>query len=73
MTIDGLHWELPFLWTIPRSATRCCSILRLVDLFYQSVSLSALMIKERLKNGDEETVDQIRRNHFLQYFLGHEA
>jgi transposase, IS5 family len=37
------------------------------------VALGALVIKERLKISDEETVDQIRENHYLQYFLGYEA
>ena len=37
------------------------------------VALGALVIKERLKISDEETVDQIRENHDLQYFLGYEA
>jgi hypothetical protein len=36
-------------------------------------ALGALVIKERLKISDEETVDQIRENHYLQYFLGYEA
>ena len=37
------------------------------------VALGSLIIKERLKISDEETVDQIRENHYLQYFLGYEA
>lgn len=37
------------------------------------IALGALLIKERLKISDEETVDQIRENHYLQYFLGYEA
>ena len=37
------------------------------------VALGALVIKERLKISDEETVDQIRENHYLQYFLGYES
>ncbi len=37
------------------------------------VALGAMVIKERLKISDEETVDQIRENHYLQYFLGYEA
>ncbi len=35
------------------------------------VALGALIIKERLGTSDEETVEQIRENHYLQYFLGH--
>ena len=34
------------------------------------VALGALIIKERLGASDEETVEQIRENHYLQYFLG---
>jgi len=34
-------------------------------------ALGALIIKERLKSSDEETVEQIRENPYLQYFLGH--
>jgi len=34
------------------------------------VALGALIIKERLGTGDEETVEQIRENPYLQYFLG---
>jgi IS5 family transposase len=34
------------------------------------VALGALIIKERLGTSDEETVEQIRENHYLQYFLG---
>ena len=34
------------------------------------VALGALIIKERLGTSDEETVEQIRENPFLQYFLG---
>jgi hypothetical protein len=37
------------------------------------VALGALVIKEKLKISDEETVDQIQENHYLQYFLGYEA
>jgi hypothetical protein len=37
------------------------------------VALGSLVIKERLKISDEETVDQIRENHYLQYFLGYES
>jgi hypothetical protein len=29
------------------------------------------IIKERLKISDEETVEQIQENHYLQYFLGY--
>jgi len=34
------------------------------------VALGALIIKERLSTSDEETVEQIRENPYLQYFLG---
>jgi len=34
------------------------------------IALGALIIKERLKVSDEETVEQIRENPYLQYFLG---
>lgn len=34
------------------------------------VALGALIIKERLGLSDEETVEQIRENPYLQYFLG---
>lgn len=34
------------------------------------IALGALIIKERLGITDEETVDQIRENPYLQYFLG---
>jgi IS5 family transposase len=37
------------------------------------VALGALVIKERLKISDEETVEQIQENHYLQYFLGYES
>jgi transposase, IS5 family len=33
-------------------------------------ALGALLIKERLGTSDEETVEQIRENPYLQYFLG---
>ena len=36
------------------------------------VALGALIIKERLGTSDEETVEQIRENPYLQYFLGFE-
>ena len=36
------------------------------------VALGALIIKERLRTTDEETVEQIRENPYLQYFLGFE-
>ena len=35
------------------------------------VALGALIIKERLGTSDEETVEQIRENPYLQYFLGY--
>jgi len=34
------------------------------------VAVGALIIKERLGTSDEETVEQIRENPYLQYFLG---
>ena len=34
------------------------------------VALGALIVKERLGTSDEETVEQIRENPYLQYFLG---
>jgi hypothetical protein len=34
------------------------------------MALGALIIKERLNITDEETVEQIRENHYLQYFIG---
>jgi len=34
------------------------------------VALGSLIIKERLGTSDEETVEQIRENPYLQYFLG---
>lgn len=37
------------------------------------VALGALIIKERLGTSDEETVEQIRENPYLQYFLGYKA
>jgi len=37
------------------------------------VALGALMIKEKLRITDEETVEQIRENHYLQYFIGMEG
>jgi len=33
-------------------------------------ALGSLIIKERLGTSDEETLEQIRENHYLQYFLG---
>jgi transposase, IS5 family len=36
------------------------------------VALGALMIKERLKTTDEETVEQIKENPYLQFFLGYQ-
>jgi transposase, IS5 family len=35
------------------------------------MALGALIIKERFSITDEETVEHIRENHFLQYFIGH--
>jgi len=37
------------------------------------IALGALIIKERLGTSDEETVEQIRENPYLQYFLGSHA
>jgi len=37
------------------------------------VALGALIIKEKLNLTDEETVEQIRENHYLQFFLGFEG
>jgi IS5 family transposase len=34
------------------------------------IAFGALVIKEKLGCTDEETVEQIRENHYLQYFLG---
>jgi IS5 family transposase len=34
------------------------------------IALGAMIIKERLQMSDEETVEQIRENPYLQYFLG---
>jgi transposase, IS5 family len=34
------------------------------------IALGAMIIKERLRMSDEETVEQIRENPYLQYFLG---
>ena len=34
------------------------------------MALGALIIKEKLKITDQETVEQIRENPYLQYFLG---
>jgi len=36
------------------------------------VALGALVIKERLGTSDRETVEQMRENPYLQYFLGYE-
>ncbi len=35
------------------------------------VALGALIIKEKLRITDRETVDQIRENPYLQYFIGY--
>jgi transposase, IS5 family len=34
------------------------------------MGLGSLIIKEKLKTSDRETVEQIRENPYLQYFLG---
>jgi nitrogenase subunit NifH len=36
------------------------------------MALGALIIKERLKTSDRETVEQIKENPYLQYFIGME-
>jgi len=40
------------------------------DALPARVAFGALIIKERLKLTDEETVEQIRENPYLQYFIG---
>jgi hypothetical protein len=40
------------------------------DAYPARIALGALIIKERLKLTDEETVAQIRENPYLQYFIG---
>jgi hypothetical protein len=40
------------------------------DAYPARMALGALIIKERLKLTDEETVEQIRENPYLQYFIG---
>jgi IS5 family transposase len=40
------------------------------DAYPARMALGALIIKERLKITDEETVAQIRENPYLQYFIG---
>jgi hypothetical protein len=37
------------------------------------IALGGLIIKEKLKLSHEETVEQIRENPYLQYFLGYEG
>ncbi len=37
------------------------------------VALGACIIKEKLGISDEETVELIRENHYLQYFIGYES
>ena len=37
------------------------------------VAVASLIIKEKLTLSDEETVEQIRENPYLQYFLGYET
>lgn len=37
------------------------------------LALGSLIIKEKLDITDEETVEQIRENHYLQYFVGMEG
>ena len=37
------------------------------------LALGSLMIKEKLDISDEETAEQIRENHYLQYFVGMEG
>ncbi len=35
--------------------------------------MSSLIIKEKLQISDREVVEQIRENHYLQYFIGMEG
>ena len=37
------------------------------------IALGSLLIKEKLNITDEETIDQIRENPYLQYFIGMEG
>jgi transposase, IS5 family len=37
------------------------------------IAVGSLIIKEKLQLSDEETVEQIRENPYLQYFLGYQA
>ena len=37
------------------------------------IALGALIIKEKLGTSDRETGEQIKKNHYLQYFLGFSA
>jgi transposase, IS5 family len=37
------------------------------------IAVGSLIIKEKLQLSDEETVEQIRENQYLQYFLGYTA
>lgn len=37
------------------------------------IAIGSLIIKEKLQLSDEETVEQIRENPYLQYFLGYKA
>lgn len=37
------------------------------------MALGSLLIKEKLRITDEETVEQIRENHYLQYLIGMEG
>lgn len=37
------------------------------------IAVGSLIIKEKLQLSDEETVEQIRENPYLQYFLGYHA
>lgn len=37
------------------------------------MALGALIIKEKLQISDREVVEQIRENHYLQYFIGQEG
>lgn len=37
------------------------------------IAVGSLIIKEKLQLSDEETVEQIRENPYLQYFLGYKA
>ena len=72
VTIAGFAWPAssPGIW--PNLFTRSSS--RRIPKGHQpsphGLALGALIIKERLGVSDEEAVEQIRENPYLQYFLG---